>query len=435
MTPRGRIPFFMRRTLGLVSRSRFAWGEALRLRFWEPTWMLTDPTDVRHVLTARAANYRKTPHLASEEGRKRAGRGLITLTGSAHHDRRRLLHPAFRQEAVARYEEVILQRTRRMVGGWRSGEVVDVAEQMATLAQENIVGTLFGDTFVDQEGRIARAILARRAYTEYHYHSRLPFRTHLPLPVVRRHQAAVRLLDETIYTAIAARRGHGDPPEDLTAALLQASAPDGATLDDSEVRDEVFPLTVTGYETVGEALAWSWYLLSRHPEVERRLADELRTVLGERGPRASDLPALVYTEQVVAEAMRLYPPTWVYVRVPVEADTLPSGTEVPPGARLYLSPYLMHRDPRAFSDPNRFDPDRFADPKRRRDWQYTYFPFGVGAHRCIGEHLAKLEIMLVLATVAQRFRLEAVRPGAEVRPVAGITLRPRGGVPLRIRLR
>lgn len=432
MTLRGRIPFFMRRTLGLVSRSRFTWGEAVRLRFWEPTWMLTDPADIRHVLTARAANYRKTPHLASEEGRRRAGRGLITLSGSAHHDRRRLLHPAFRQEAVARYEAVILRRTGRMMEAWRPGDVVDVAERMAILAQENIVGTLFGDAFQDEEGRIARAILARRAYTEYHYHSRLPFHTRLPLPVVRRHRDAVRLLDETIHAAIAERRRRTSPPDDLTAALLQAATPDGVALEDGEVRDEVFPLTVTGYETVGEALAWTWHLLSCHPDVERRLADELREVLGDRDPTASDLPALVHTERVVAESMRLYPPTWVYVRVPVEADTLPSGAAVPAGARLYLSPYLLHRDPRAFSDPDRFDPDRFADPQRRRDWKYTYFPFGVGAHRCIGEHLAKLEILLVVASVARRFRLEAVRPGRDVRPAAGITLRPRGGVPLRV---
>ena len=439
-----RIPFFMRRTLGLLSRARFHYGDAVRLKFWESTWILTDPADIRHVLTANATNYRKTPHLASKEGRKRAGHGLITLTGSAHHDQRRMLHPAFRREAVARYEGVILDRTDRMIAGWRDGQRLDVAEAMSALAQSNIVGTLFGGDFDDREGEIARAILARRRYTEYHYHSHLPFKAHLPLPIVRNHRAALRTLDETIYAAIAERRAvaaeHGSEgaasteapePSDLTEAFIQATYGDGSTMSDAQVRDEVMPLTVTGYETVGDALGWVFYLLARHPEVERRVVRELHEVLGGRRPRANDLPALVYTEMVLAESLRLYPPTWVYVRVPVEGDTLPSGLDVPAGARLYLSPYLSHRDPRVFADPERFDPDRFADRDRRRSWQYAYYPFGVGAHRCIGEHLATLEAMLVIATVVPGLRLELVDTAA-VRPHAGITLRARHGIVVRV---
>lgn len=444
-----RIPFFMRRTLGLLSRADFRYGEAVRLKPWESTWLLTDPADIRHVLTAHAANYRKTPHLASEEGRKRAGRGLITLTGPEHHDQRRMLHPAFRREAVARYEDVILDRTERMIAGWGEGERLDLAEAMAALAQANIVGTLFGGEFDDREGAIARAILDRRRYTEYHYHSRLPFKTHLPLPIVRNHRSALRTLDETIYRAIAERRRaaaerrssarsvvstEAPVPADLTEAFIQATYGDGSTMDDAQVRDEVMPLTVTGYETVGDALGWVFYLLARHPAVEARVLAELRDVIGDGRPGAADLPALAYTETVLAESLRLYPPTWVYVRVPVEKDTLPSGVDVPPGARLYLSPYLSHRDPRFFDDPERFDPDRFADRDRRRTWQYAYYPFGVGAHRCIGEHLATLEAMLVIASVVSRVRLELV-DAAAVKPHAGITLRARRGIPMRVGLR
>lgn len=431
-----RIPFFMRRTLGLLARAEFRYGEAVRLKAWESTWILTDPGDIRHVLTANAANYRKTPHLASEEGRRRAGRGLITLTGAAHHDQRRMLHPAFRREAVARYEDVILDRTDRMLAGWRVGERLDVAEAMSRLAQSNIVGTLFGGAFDDREGDIARAILDRRRYTEYHYHSRLPFKAHLPLPIVRNHRAALRTLDETIYRAIAERRkAAGDrkdrEPSDLTEAFLRATYGDGSSMSDVQVRDEVMPLTVTGYETIGDALGWVFYLLALHPEVEARVASELSEVLEGRGPRADDLSALTYTETVLAETLRLYPPTWVYVRVPIEGETLPSGLDVPPGARLYLSPYLSHRDPRVFDDPERFDPDRFADRERRRSWQYAYYPFGVGAHRCIGEHLATLEAMLVIASVVPRVRLELV-DAAAVRPHAGITLRARRGILMRV---
>lgn len=430
----GRLPFFLRRTLGLTSRSRFRWGEAVKLRPWDPTWMLTDPDDIRHVLTARADHYRKTPRLSGDEGKARLGEGLITLSGAPHHDRRRALHPAFRREAVARYDRVVRSRTEAMLERWRSGAVVDVGREMSALAQANIVGVLFGDELREREGEIRRAIRARRRYTEYLYHSRLPFRERLPLPVVREHRRAVRVLDETIHAAIARRRGDAGVDGDLVAALLRANEADGSTLGDGAVRDEVLPLTVTGYETVGDSLGWVWYLLARHPEVEARLHDEVDRVTGGRPPGAGDVTALEYTERVVAEAMRLYPPTWLYVRVPVGADTLPSGTAVPAGARLYLCQYVMHRHPAHFPDPERFDPDRFADPEARRGWTYVYFPFGVGAHRCIGEHLAKLEAALVVATVAQRFRLELV-PGADVRPYAGITLRAREGIPVVVRER
>lgn len=430
-TPAGRFPFFIRRTLGLLIRPTFRYNAVTRLRWGDETYLLTDPADIKHVLLTSAANYVKTERLVSAEGRRRAGSGLLTSTGRDHHDLRRLLFPAFHRQAVATYAARILNRTERELRSWRDGAEIDIAARMTALSKSVILAVLFGDLPAAREAALAHAIRDRRRYTEYHYHSRLPFRDRLPTRTVRANRAALETLDAAIHAAIAERRAVAEPADDLISLLLHATHADGTPLSDAQVRDEVLSLTHTGYETVGDGLAWLWYLLATHPGVEARLVEELDAVLGDRSPGVEDVPRLEYAERLLAETLRLYPPTWIYTRVPIEADTLASGAEVPAGARLYLCQYLMHRHPDYFPDPERFDPERFADAEARRRIQYVYFPFGMGAHRCIGEHLALLEAILVIAAVARRYRLTLV-DSHPVRPYAGITLRPANGVRVRV---
>jgi cytochrome P450 len=217
----------------------------------------------------------------------------------------------------------------------------------------------------------------------------------------------------------------------MLSLLLQAHYDDGTRMTDQQVRDEVVTLFVSGSETNGEALTWTCWLLTQHPEVESRVRDEVDRVLGDRPACAGDLPNLTYTNMVLAESMRLYPPTWLFVRVAVDDDTLPGGAVIPAGAKIYLSQYVMHRHPRFFPDPDRFDPERFAEDARRTIPQCAYFPFGAGVRLCIGEHLARMESALTLASIVQRVRLAAM-PQPPPDPQPRMTLRPRRPIRLRV---
>ena len=425
-TPSITLPLFIRRTLGLRSRYRIPYDAVVKLRAGEPTYMLTHPDDVRHVLVDNAANYSKTPFLTSAEGKQRAGSGLLTATGDDHQRQRRLLQPLFHRAAVTRYAAAIASRLEDLFADWRHRVDVDIAEEMAQLTQSVIIGVLFGDDYPDEDRRLAHAIHARRLFTDHLYHSRLPFHTRLPLPVVRNHRAAMEVLDDTIAKEIRARRSAPDQRDDLLSLLIGLTYPDGTRMSDQQIRDEVLTFTSTGYETVGEALGWTFYLLLSHPDIAAELRAEVDRVLGDQAAQADDVARLALTECALKESMRLYPPTWVFVRVPLERDVLPSGAAVPAGAKLYLCQYVMHRHPRYFPSPEQFVPARFASGGRT-SLRGVYFPFGDGPHICIGEAFANLQGVLVLAAVTQRFRLELLH-GQKIAPRAGITLSPLRGI-------
>jgi cytochrome P450 len=209
--------------------------------------------------------------------------------------------------------------------------------------------------------------------------------------------------------------------------------PDGSAMDEQQVRDELLSLTSTGYETIGDALAWTLYLLARHPEIEARVLEELRTMPAAQTPSAGDLSQLNYLRQVLPESMRLYPPTWIFVRMALGRDILPNGAPVEPGDKLYLSPYVVHRHPRYVPKPDRFDPTRFTPHAITVRPRFAHFPFEGGQRLCIGEHFAVLQMMAVLSQVLPRFRFEGSDQPIVPRPA--ITLRPRGGIPAILRLR
>jgi len=387
---------------------------------------MTHPNDVRHVLVAHAANFNKTPRLTSEEGRRRAGAGLLTASGSEHLRQRRLLQPLFRRDVVALLDRTIDGATTRMLDRWETAARVDIAHEMTEVTKSIILGALFGDDLgAGERDALSKALAARRRFTELVYHGRLPFRTDLPTATVRAHERALQVIDTAIYDAIARRRAGATKGHDLISRLMDAAYPEGPTMTDRQVRDEVLTFMNTGYETLGDWLTWVWILLGRHPDADEELAAELSTVVGGRTPEASDIRELPFTGMVLAEALRLYPPTWLFARIPLEDDVLPVGGAVRRGSTLYVCPYVLHRHPRYFPEPEQFDPRRFAPGLRPP--RYVYLPFGDGLHRCLGEHLANLEAVLVVAKVAQRFQLELL-DGSGIQPYAGVTLRPRSAV-------
>ncbi len=428
--PRGTVPRFARRTLGLFTRRSFRYGPVARVRPGSRRLLLTDPEDVRHVLVSNAANYVKTPRLASERGRERAGSGLLTRVGEAHLERRRLLQPLFHRHAVDRFAGAIERRVEAWLSRRRDGETLDLAAEMAALTRDSILDILFGpDLDPTTRDRLHRAIAVRRRYTEHVYHGRLPFRDRLPVPIVRADRRAMETFDRIVHAAIGERRGEGARRDDLIGELVAVADRHGRSLTDREVRDEVLTFSSTGYETLGEALTWTWWLLAGHPAMEARFHARLDVPPEERDPSTGEAAWIGCT---LEEALRLYPPTWIYARLPRGEDRLPSGFRVGGREILYLCPWVLHRHPAHFPQPERFDPDRFVD--RERPPRYVYLPFGDGPHRCLGEHLARLEGVRLLARIGRRARFRPLE-GDAVEPWGGVTLRPRNGLPARVELR
>jgi cytochrome P450 len=256
------------------------------------------------------------------------------------------------------------------------------------------------------------------------------------VPISRnlREKHALMRVDEILHAVIATRRASHDDPDDLLSMLLKAiDEESGVQMSDRQLRDEMMTLFLAGHETTATALTWTWYLLSRHPEVEERLLGELHQVLRERAPTAADLPNLPYTEMVVREAIRLYPPAPGVAREPIEDVTI-GGYDVPKGSLVTVNTYALQRDPRFFVAPEQFDPERFAGGWEERIPRYAYLPFGAGPRVCIGNGFAIMEARLVLATLAQRCRL-SLEPGQEVLPIQLVTVRPRDGIKMRLTFR
>ena len=427
-----RRPFLTQRRLPLDRR--------VRLRPFSPSWFLTHPEDVQHVLVTGAEKYEKTPLLTSPEGRRRAGHGLLTSTGEEHLRQRRLLQPLFHRRAVLKFAASVDDRAERWIRATSAGTEIDLCREMEDLTKRVILSVLFGDDLTpESEERLVRAIRERRRYTEYVYHGSLPRRDRLPTRYLRANRRAVATIDDEVFQILTRRRGRleGSGPDgsDLLDGLLTATYPDGSCMDDAQVRDEILTFLSTGYETLGEALTWAWYRLGIHPDEEARLLDAIEAGSADEEGLADEpgLPRRVaeHAERFLAETMRLHPPTWIFARVPIAEDELPIGGPVRPGDVLLLCQYVLHRHPDAFPDPERFDPDRFADGRPAR---WAYLPFGDGAHKCIGEHLARLEATRVLLRVAPRLRFRLLAPES-VTPYGGVTLRPWGGLPARVEAR
>lgn len=423
------VPAFLHDRLAFLERAAATRGDVAELRLGAPTYLLNDPADIRHVLVGNHAAYVKTDRLTSAAGRRIAGDGVLTSAGERHRRLRRLLQRLFHAARVSAFADGIVRLAARQAATWPVGDHVDMAREMEELARRVVLEALFGELPDADAVRLGAAVEARRRYIEFWFLSLLPARDRLPTRVRRRYRRAMAVLDDAVYAAIAARRRGGAGSADLIAQLVAARDEEGAALTDREIRDEALTLAITGHETLGDALTWTWYLLAQHPDVERRLLAELGSVLAGRAPTADDVPRLEYTHTVLAESLRLYPPTWIFVRNALEDDVLPSGAAISRGTKLYLCQYVTHRDARYFPDPQRFDPERFGPAVRRTRPKLAYFPFGSGPRVCLGETFARMEALLVLATLAPRFRL-ALAPGQTVVPEPGITLRPRSGLRL-----
>jgi len=415
-----------RNPLWLFSRFARDYGDVTFFKLGgEHCYLLNHPQVIRDVLVTHQNNFTKSRGL--ERAKKLLGEGLLTSEAPVHLRQRRLLQPAFHRDRIAGYAQVMSDNAARMRQRWQDGAAFDVSKEMmrVTLA---IVGKTLFDTDVesdaDEVGGAVTDVL------ESFWLNLLPgadFLEKLPIPKLRRAQAARRRLDRLIYTMIADRRASGRDHGDLLSTLVAAQDEEGTGgLSDEQVRDEAMTLLLAGHETTANALSWTWYLLSQNREAEARLHEELDRVIGGRVAVMADMPNLPYTERVITESMRLYPPAWVVGRRAI-ADCTIGEYNVPARSILFMSPFVMQRDARFFAEPLCFSPERWTPEFKAALPKFAYFPFGGGARQCIGEHFAWMELLLVLASAAQRWRLRLV-PNHPVVPQPLITLRAKHGI-------
>jgi cytochrome P450 len=412
------LDFFTKlaRTYGDVTSYRMA-GEQL--------FLINDPKLIRDVLVTHNRNFTKSRGL--ERSKRLLGQGLLTSEGAFHLRQRRLMQPAFHRDRVAGYGDLMVGYADRMRRSWTDGATLDIAREMNRLTLSIVGRTLFD---VDVEQQAATVGEALTAVMESFWMTMLPFGEvleRLPVPKLRRARMARARLDAIIYRMIADRRSSGGDRGDLLSMLLAAQdEDDGGGMTDDQVRDEAMTIFLAGHETTANALTWTWFLLSSAPDVEARLHAEVSNALNGRLPSTADLPSLPFVERVVTEAMRLYPPAWIIGRRAIDEYRL-NEYVVPPRSILVMSPYIIQRDPRFYADPDRFDPDRWTPEFRAGLPRFAYFPFGGGPRQCIGESFAWMELILLVATIAQQCRLRLV-PGHPVVPQPLITLRAKHGM-------
>ncbi len=423
----GNFTAFRRDSLAYLQKATSEHGDIVYLRFGpQDVFFLNHPDYIRDVLVTHHQSFMKGRAL--QRAKRLLGEGLLTSEGNFHRRQRRLAQPAFHRGRIASYGSVMTDYAARTAARWHDGETLDISQEMMRLTLAIVGKTLF-DTDVEAEADEIGAALT--SVMELFDFLLLPFSElleRLPLPHVRRFQKARARLDETIYRIIEERRRSNEDRGDLLSMLLAArdEEGDGGQMNDEQVRDEVMTLFLAGHETTANLMTWTWYLLSEHPEVEAKLHEELNAVLKGRQPTVEDVPSLRYTEMVVAESMRLYPPAWAIGRLALH-DHEVGGYTIPAKALVLLSPYVTHRDERYFPDPTRFDPERWTPEAKESRPQFAYFPFGGGTRRCIGEGFAWMEGILLLASLARNWRMRLV-PGHRVETLPVITLRPKHGM-------
>ena len=435
--PRPRFPGdtlvqFARRRLDFMVESAGKYGDVVYFKVGnERIYLFNHPDLIRDVLVTNQKNFTKSRAL--QRAKLLLGEGLLTSEGEFHLRQRRLAQPAFHRDRVNGYGRVMVEYAERTASRWKNGQLLDMHDEMMKLTLAIVARTLFSADVENEATEIGDALTD--AFAAFNI-ATLPFSEileKLPLPHVRRFEAARNRLDATIYRIIAERRSSAKDYGDLLSMLLMAqdTEGDGGAMTNTQLRDEAMTIFLAGHETTANALSWTWYLLSENLEVEKRFHDEIDAL--EQAPRPEDLQKLSYTRMIVAESMRLYPPAWAIGRRAI-ADFEAGGFHIPARSMVLMSQYITQRDPRFFPDPERFDPDRWKPEAASQRPKFSYFPFGGGTRVCIGEPFAWMEAILILATIGRKWRASySGNRAPEVDPK--ITLRPKGGLGMTVERR
>lgn len=391
--------------------------------------MISRPEHIYQVLVEHAnVFYKDEDYTDPDRGLARfVGQGLLTSDGAPWKRHRKLVAPALHVRRITAYAETMSTYTDSMLETWSSGSRLDIAQEMMNLTIRIVAKSLF-DVALD-------SALAKPIFNAMHELQQMQGSTSLippwvPTPAEMRRRKALREMDALVYEIIRDRKASGTDTGDLLSMLVAARDEDGQPMDDRQIRDEAVTLFLAGHETTANALNWTFVLLSQNPDIEAKMHEELDRVLGGRLPTLADLEHLTYTERVIKESMRIYPPAWSVGRVAVE-DVQIGEYFLEKGTRVGVNLYVTHHSPDLWEDPERFDPDRFSPEREANIPRYAYLPFGGGPRVCIGNHFAMMEAKLILATIASRYKLR-LEPDQQVGMDARITLNPHGGLPMTV---
>jgi cytochrome P450 len=399
-------------------------------------YVVSHPDAIRDILVTNQSNFTKSRIL--ERAKVLLGEGLLTSEGEFHTRQRRLVQPAFHRDRLIHYAADMVACAERARAGWEQGAEIDMHREMTRLTLAIVGRTLFSADVASDADEIGAAMTHILSLFDTLLVPFSEWLQKLPLPSVRRFEKARARLDRIVYGLIADRRAHpGDTGDLLSMLLLAQDEDDRSGMTDRQVRDEALTLLIAGHETTANALTWTWYLLSQNPEVEAQIHEELDRVLGGRLPSFDDLSRLPCTTGVFAESLRLFPPAWAIGRRAKEDYSI-DGYTIPARSILLMSPWVVHRDPRWWTQgdaqPGQVDAARWTPEAVAQRPKFAFFPFGGGARVCIGERFAWAEGVLVLATIAQHWKMRLV-PGHPVATQAVITLRPRHGMKMTIHSR
>lgn len=417
-------------------------GDAVRFHFFGPFYgyLFVHPEHNRHVLQDNNSNYTKQPHPSNVLLRPLVGDGLLTNDGEAWRRQRRLAQPAFHRRRIAEFGSIMAGAAESLLDHWDSvverERPLDIAAEMSRVTLEVVGKALFSQDLTREAETVGTAFTAvNESFADLSTRPFSVYTIRLPWwPSTRHMNANISLLDKVVNGIIAQRRTDPAQEDDLLGMLMAARDEEtGQGMSDRQLRDEVMTIMLAGHETTAIALSWAFYLLARHPHVRQKLEAELADVLDGRTPTMADLPHLTYTGMVIDEVLRLYPPAYAVARWCNAPDVI-GGYHVPANSTIALSPYITHRHPDFWPDPETFDPERFTPERKAERPRYAYLPFGGGPRQCIGNNFASMEAILILATIAQRYRLH-LQPGQKVGLQPLVTLRPLGGLPMHLEKR
>ncbi len=429
--PRG-IPFlgslidYFSDMLGFLKRVSDDYGDIVYYKLGtRKMYLLNNPEHIKDVLVTHNRNFEKSRAL--KRTKIILGEGLLTNEGEPHIKQRRTIQPVFHHERIKSYGDVMAQYASRVGDGWKNGEVVNIHKEMMKLTLFIVSKTIFDSDMESKSDEIGECLTDLVTLFPQMIFPYSEYLDNLPLPANRRFQIAKDKLDSIIYRLIEERRASPGEKSDLLSMLLEAQDQErGDVMSDLQVRDEALTLFLAGQESTANSLVWTWYLISTHPEVEKKVHEEVDSVLNGRLPTLDDLGKLSYTQNVFKEALRLYPPAWAVARH-VKEDYEVGGYVIPAGADIFMSQYVVHRDPRLFREPDRFIPERWSTNETKDLPRFAYFPFGGGTRRCIGEPFAWMEGVILIATIASKWKMRLV-PHQKIVPQALITIRPKNGM-------
>ena len=426
------INAFRRDPLGFLCRIAREQGDVVEIgRPPLSLYFVGHPDGVQRVLVDNNKNYDKKTR-GYDTLRLFLGKGLLTSEGDFWRRQRRIAQPAFHRQRIAGFAQTMVDHTQDMLQGWHGRERVDMEAEMTALTLRIVAKTLLSAEVTDAGSQVGTSVSELNRFAREQMMNPLAIPASWPTRRNRRFRSYANSLDEVVLGIIAQRRTEGRGGDDLLGMLMEATDVEtGEHMSDQQLRDEAMTIFLAGHETTANALAWTFYLLSLHPDVQRAVRSELAEVVGSAPPTLEDLPRLELLGRVVKETMRLYPPAWSIGRRTVESDDI-GGYRLRDKALVILSPFVTHRHPEFWPNPEGFDPDRFLPAAEKSRPRYAYFPFGGGPRQCIGNNFALMEAQLIVGAVIQRFS-PCLVPGHPVVPEPLITLRPKYGMPMTLR--